>query len=124
MRMINCSRSGTDPLKFWWLTKTIGIDGWTEQARRIMDNTKYLMSELRRIGWDCWNNTYSNTVFFRRPSDEIVAKYNLANSFDERFGGNLSHVVVMQHVTQGMIDLFISDLEKCRPAGKLVSDGI
>lgn len=32
MKMINCSRSGTDPLKFWWLVKTVGIDGWTEQA--------------------------------------------------------------------------------------------
>lgn len=118
MRMISCSRSGTDPLKFWWLTKTIGVDGWKDQARRMMDNTKYLMSELRRIDWDCWNNTYSNTVFFRRPSDEIVVKYNLANSFDDRFGGNLSHVVVMQHVTREMIDLFISDLEKNESASR------
>lgn len=118
MRMISCSRSGTDPLKFWWLTKTIGVDGWKDQARRMMDNTKYLMSELRRIDWDCWNNTYSNTVFFRRPSDEIVVKYNLANSFDDRFGGNLSHVVVMQHVTREMIDLFISDLEKSESASR------
>lgn len=112
MRMISCSRSGTDPLKFWWLMKTVGIEGWTEQARKMMDNTKYLMSELQRIDWPCWNNTYSNTVFFRRPADELVTKYNLANSFDERFGGNLSHVVVMQHVTREMIDLFIADLQK------------
>jgi len=112
MRMISCSRSGTDPLKFWWLMKTIGIDGWTAQAGKIMDNTKYLMSELQRIDWPCWNNAYSNTVFFRRPADELVTKYNLANSFDERFGGNLSHVVVMQHVTREMIDNFIADLQK------------
>lgn len=112
MRMINCSRSGTDPLKFWWLIKNIGIDGWTDQARKMMDNTKYLMQELKRIDWPCWNNTYSNTVFFHRPSEELVSKYNLANSFDERFGGNLSHVVVMQHVTREMIYRFISDLQK------------
>lgn len=111
MRMISCSRSGTDPLKFWWLMKTVGTEGWTAQARKMMDNTRYLMSELQRIGWPCWNNTYSNTVFFRRPADELVAKYNLANSFDERFGGNLSHVVVMQHVTRETIDLFIADLQ-------------
>ena len=114
MRMISCSRSGTDPLKFWWLMKTIGIDGWTAQAEKMMDNTKYLVSELQRIDWPCWNNTYSNTVFFRRPSDELITKYNLANSFDERFGGNLSHVVVMQHVTREMIDLFIADLQKAK----------
>lgn len=112
MRMINCSRSGTDPLKFWWLIKKVGRKGWTRQARRIMDNTAYLMSELQRIGWPCWNNAYSNTVFFRRPADGLVAKYNLANSHDERFGGDLSHIVVMQHVTREMIDQFIADLQK------------
>ncbi len=77
-----------------------------------MDNTTYLMSELQRIGWPCWNNAYSNTVFFRRPADGLVAKYNLANSHDERFGGDLSHIVVMQHVTREMIDQFIADLQK------------
>ena len=111
MRMINCSRSGVEPLKFWWLLKTVGIKGWTEQATAIMENTAYLVSELTRIGWPCWNNKYSNTVFFKRPDDEIVSKYNLANSYDERFGGNLSHVVVMQHVKKEIIDKFIAELE-------------
>lgn len=27
MRMINCSRSGIEPLKFWWLMKTVGDEG-------------------------------------------------------------------------------------------------
>ena len=45
------------------------------------------------------------------PDDEIVSKYNLANSYDERFGGNLSHVVVMQHVKKEVIDKFIAELE-------------
>ena len=62
-------------------------------------------------GWPCWNNKYSNTVFFKRPDDEIVSKYNLANSYDERFGGDLSHVVVMQHVKKEVIDKFIAELE-------------
>lgn len=114
MRMISCSRSGTDPLKFWWLMKTVGIEGWTAQAQKIMDNTKYLMSELQRIDWPCWNNAYSNTVFFHRPDDSLVSKFNLANSNDSRFGGNLSHVVVMQHVTREMIDRFIADLQSSR----------
>ena len=34
MRMINCSRSGIEPLKFWWLIQTVGDKGWTEQADR------------------------------------------------------------------------------------------
>ena len=111
MRMISCSRSGVEPLKFWWLLNTVGIEGWSEQASAIMENTSYLVNELRRIGWPCWNNEYSNTVFFRRPSPELVSKYNLANSYDDRFGGPLSHIVVMQHVRKDIIDQFVKDLQ-------------
>lgn len=110
MRMINCSRSGIEPLKFWWLMKTVGDEGWTEQAARIFENTRYLKSELKRIGWPCWNNEYSNTVIFRRPSAKVVRKYNLACGEDAAFGGKLSHVVVMQHVTKDSIDRLIADL--------------
>lgn len=110
MRMINCSRSGIEPLKFWWLMKTVGDEGWTEQAARIFENTRYLKSELKRIGWPYWNNEYSNTVIFHRPSAKVVRKYNLACGEDAAFGGKLSHVVVMQHVTKDSIDRLIADL--------------
>lgn len=110
MRMINCSRSGIEPLKFWWLMKTVGDEGWTEQAARIFENTRYLKSELKRIGWPYWNIEYSNTVIFRRPSAKVVRKYNLACGEDAAFGGKLSHVVVMQHVTKDSIDRLIADL--------------
>ena len=115
MRMINCSRSGIEPLKFWWLIKTVGDKGWTEQARMIMENTAYLKKELRRIGWPCWNNDHSNTVLFRRPSEAVVRKYNLACGEDEAFGGPVSHVVVMQHVTRQSIDHLIADLQEELP---------
>ena len=111
MRMISCSRSGIEPLKFWWLIQKIGESGWTDQATRMLECTDYLKQQLTAIGWSCWSNDYSNTVFFRRPSDEIVAHYNLANSEDSRFGGKLSHVVVMQHVGCEAIDGFISALK-------------
>lgn len=110
MRMINCSRSGIELLKFWWLMKTVGDEGWTEQAARIFENTRYLKSELKRIGWPYWNNEYSNTVIFRRPFAKVVRKYNLACGEDAAFGGKLSHVVVMQHVTKDSIDRLIADL--------------
>ena len=112
MRMINCSRSGVEPLKFWWLIQTVGDKGWTEQAEGMLKMTEYLKSQLEKIGWPHWNNEYSNTVFFRRPSPEIVRKYDLACGESEDFGGKLSHVVVMQHVRKNTIDSLISDLKK------------
>ena len=62
------------------------------------------------------SGTDSNTVFFRRPSPEIIRKYTLAQGYDERFGGELAHVVVMQHVSQEKIDMFIADLDNSRTA--------
>ena len=111
MKMINCSRDAVQPLKFWWLIQKVGYDKWSEQANGMMDCTAYLQQELTRIGWSCWRNEYSNTVFFKRPSKEICSKYNLALGYDEHFGGELAHIVVMQHVTKAKIDGFIKELQ-------------
>ena len=111
MKMINCSRDAVQPLKFWWLIQKVGYDGWSEQANGMMECTKYLQSELEKIGWPCWRNKFSNTVFFKRPSPEIYHKYNLALGYDEHFGGELAHIVVMQHVTKVKIDGFIKELQ-------------
>ena len=111
MKMINCSRDAVQPLKFWWLIQTVGYDKWSQQANAMMECTAYLQQELTRIGWPCWQNEFSNTVFFKRPSAELCSKYNLALGYDERFGGELAHVVVMQHVTKEKIDGFIQALE-------------
>ena len=112
MKMINCSRDAVQPLKFWWLIQKVGYDEWSKQANGMMECTQYLQQELTRIGWPCWRNEYSNTVFFKRPTKEICSKYNLALGYDERFGGELAHVVVMQHVTKEKIDGFIKDLKE------------
>lgn len=111
MRMINCSRDALQPLKFWWLIQTVGYDGWAKQARQMSECTAYLKQQLDAIHWPCWVNQYSNTVFFRRPLPEIVRKYTLAQGYDDRFGGELAHVVVMQHVTKEKIDQFIKELK-------------
>ena len=112
MKMINCSRDAVQPLKFWWLIQTVGFDNWVKQANQMMECTAYLKQQLDKIGWPCWVNEYSNTVFFKRPAPEIVQKFLLAQGYDEHFGGELAHVVVMQHVTKEKIDGFIREMEK------------
>ncbi|MCQ2311156.1 MAG: aminotransferase class V-fold PLP-dependent enzyme [Paludibacteraceae bacterium] len=112
MKMISCSRDAVQALKFWWLIKHVGADQWKEQATAMLECTQYMKSEMDKIGWPCWANEYSNTVFFRRPSQAVVDKYSLASGYNELFGGDLAHVVVMQHVTHEAIDRFIEDLKK------------
>ncbi|MCQ2166809.1 MAG: aminotransferase class V-fold PLP-dependent enzyme [Bacteroidales bacterium] len=112
MKMISCSRSAITPLKFWWLIQKAGYETWKQEAGQMLENTAYLKAEMDRIGWPCWVNEYSNTIFFRRPSKDTVKKYYLACNNDDRFGGELAHIVVMQHVTKECIDELIAVLEK------------
>ena len=111
MKMINCSRDAIQPLKFWWLIQKVGYDQWAQQSNQMLECAAYLKQQLEKIGWPCWCNEYSNTVFFRRPSPEICREYTLALGNDERFGGELAHVVVMQQVTKEKIDAFIKKLQ-------------
>ena len=39
-----------------------------------------------------------------------MSKYGLAPDSDERLGGPLSHIVVMQHVTRERLQVFLDDL--------------
>ena len=87
MRMINCSRDAVQPLKFWWIIQKVGAARWTQQAAQMLECTAYLKQELDKIGWPAWVNKCSNTVFFRRPPADIVRTYNLAQGYDENFGG-------------------------------------
>ena len=112
MRMINCSRSSLNSLKFWWLIHKVGYEQWCGQAETMLANAAYLKGRLDEISYPCWLNELSNTVFFRRPNEWLVKKYSLANNFDVRLGGDLSHIVVMQHVTKEGIDRFVEDLKK------------
>ena len=110
MPMINCSRSAIAPLKFWWIIHRVGADGFTEQANGMIERAAWLKDELDKLGWEAWLEPMSNTVYFKRPSEEITSKYMLAPDYDERLGGDLSHIVVMQHVTKEKLQEFINDL--------------
>ncbi|MCQ2348170.1 MAG: aminotransferase class V-fold PLP-dependent enzyme [Paludibacteraceae bacterium] len=111
MKMISCSRDAVQALKFWWLIKHIGTEKWSEQATAMLECTQYMKAEMDKIGWPCWCNEYSNTIFFRRPSQAIINKYSLACGHNDLFGGDLAHVVVMQHVDHAAIDRFVADLK-------------
>ena len=109
MPMINCSRSAIAPLKFWWIIRHTSLEEFGEQASGMLERAAWLKAELDRMGWPAWLEPMSNTVYFKRPFQTIVEKYALASDSDERLGGDLSHIVVMQHVTKDRLQLFLDD---------------
>lgn len=110
MPMINCSRSALAPLKFWWIIQNTGIEGFTEQANGMLERAQWLKGELDKIGWQAWQEPMSNTIYFKRPPEAIMKKYDLAPDYDDRLGGDLAHIIVMQHVTKERMQNFLNDL--------------
>ena len=110
MPLISCSRSAVAPLKFYWILRHMGYDAFEKAAAAMLENTEYLQKKFDEIGYPAWHMPYSNTVFFKRPPEWIRQKYSLANGYIQEYGGELSHIVVMQHVKKNIIDDFISDL--------------
>ncbi len=115
MPLISCSRNGVTPLKFYWILKNIGADGLKQQAQTILENTDYLQQKFDELRYPAWHMPYSNTVFFKRPAEWIRKKYMLAEGNLPEYGGELCHIVVMQHVKKSIIDEFISDLSASQP---------
>lgn len=112
MPMINCSRSAMIPLKLWWILQHTSREDFEEQTALMLENAAYLKERLDKIGWDAWLEPMSNTVYFKSPSPEFAEKFDLAPDRDDRLGGALSHIVVMQHVSKNLIDTLVEELKE------------
>lgn len=116
---IPCSRSTLNTLLFWWILETKPSSAWQQDAKQILANANYLYEQLIKKGIPAWLNPYSNTVYFRAPSEEIRRRWRLAQmQCKER--GDLAHIVVMQHVTKSVIDSFLQSDLKPADSSKLV----
>ena len=111
MPMISCSRSAMTPLKLWWILQHTTVEDFKAQSAGMLENAAWLKEQFDQIGWEAWLEPMSNTVYFRRPAKEVVRKYDLAPDYDERLGGELSHIVVMQHVTKERLKVFLEELK-------------
>ena len=78
----------------------------------MMETTAWLCEQLKAMNYPYFAGEASNTVYMKRPSAAICAKYGLATDYDERLGGELAHVIVMQHVNKKLLQQFLDDLKK------------
>ena len=109
---ITCSRSALGALKFWWQMTRNGEKEYARQATYILDLAKYQKDQFDKMNYPAWLNPMSNTVFYKRPSDWIMKKWDLAPDHDKRLGGDLAHDILMQHESKKTVNEFIADLKK------------
>jgi len=112
---ISCSRSGVAPLKFWWKIRSTSVEGFKEKAEGMLQGADHLVKRLGEKGVRAWKNPVSNTVFFERPDQAILAKYDLAPDESPTFG-KLAHFIVMPHVGRTLIDAFVDDMSAWKAA--------
>lgn len=71
-----------------------------EQSLPLAD---YCFEQLLDIGVDAQCYPHAITIYFKKPSDDIVNKYCLVTE------NNISHVIILNHVRKQIIDDFIND---------------
>ena len=98
MPTISCSRSGFDVLKLYWRIMTTGPAGFRAEANHVLAMTAKLLAALAARGVEAHANPWSNTVYFRRPREEVVHRCCMACS------GEFSHVVVMQYFDEELVE--------------------
>lgn len=108
---IPCSRSALNTLIFWWIISTTPKKEFIKEATQIIDNATYFYQELSKRHYPVWLNPYSNTLFFKAPSQELCKRWTLALYTCPKLG-LLAHAIVMQHVDREMIDEFLGDLDQ------------
>jgi len=114
---ITCSRDAVKPAEFHFFSTPEALARQAEDTRRILANTTYLLGQMRSRFphlHPVRENEMSNTIYFRRPSDEIVERYSLATMTLRRDGRPEphAHVVVMPHASRAILNRFLNDLDR------------
>lgn len=102
------SRDAFTPLVFWYRIHTIGLRGFKKQVLYSMGLADFLVRELNKIGWPDVRQSFI-TVAFRRPSDRLINKWELAAK------GDMAHVICLPHERKPQLLRFVEDLKKDKP---------
>ncbi len=100
------SRSGLAPIFLWYAIQEKGLDGFRSEARECVANAEYLYRKLQDMNYPSWLNGFSNTVYFKKPSENLASEWQLAKQ------GDFAHVVTMQHATRERLDAFVEELKR------------
>lgn len=99
------SRNAFTPLILWHAIRRWGKEGMKQRVQRSLDNARYAVEQLRKIGVEAWRNPHAITVVFPRPPEPMLKKWQIA-VHDE-----IAHMIVMPHITRGQIDELVADFK-------------
>jgi len=97
------SRNGHAPLFINHSINKKGMDGFREDIYQCLYRAQWFTNLMKSKGINAWINNYSITVIFPRPSDKLIKKWALATE------NEISHVIVMPHVTKNLLYEFLDE---------------
>ncbi|HNP17493.1 MAG TPA: pyridoxal-dependent decarboxylase [Fulvivirga sp.] len=105
------SRSGANAIAVWMIMRTYGSDGWKSKIRQLLNKTSRVCDSLRDRGIAFFRNPDMNIITIRAAHipKKLAEKYLLVP--DSHDNPKWYKIVVMDHVTQGLIDKFLLDLD-------------
>jgi glutamate/tyrosine decarboxylase-like PLP-dependent enzyme len=113
------SRSGANAVLAWMILRLYGSKGWEVKMENLIDRTTYLADSLDEMGVKYFRNPYMNILVIETKyiSDRLAKKFQLvADSYEKK--SKWWKIVVMEHVTMGVLDTFLNELRAERSLNK------
>ncbi|WP_424964256.1 pyridoxal phosphate-dependent decarboxylase family protein [Ekhidna sp.] len=105
------SRSGANAIAVWMIMRTYGSEGWKMKIRKLLEKTERLCDNLKERGVEFYRHPHMNIVTIKaKYIDPKVADDFLLVPDTHDDNPNWYKVVVMDHVTQGLLDRFLLEL--------------
>lgn len=107
------SRSGANAIAVWMILRTYGSEGWKMKIRKLLEKTERLCASLKERGVEYYRHPHMNIVTIKATYvNQKVAKDFLLVPDTHDTNPNWYKIVVMDHVTQGLLDRFLISLSK------------
>ena len=107
------SRSGANAIAVWMILHNYGSEGWKAKIQSLVDRTTDVCCQLHDLGIRYYRNPHINIIAINAKDipAAIAEKYFLvSDSYEQK--PSWWKIVVMPHITRGIIDSFINDLKK------------
>ena len=115
------SRNALSCAVLWTYISSHSYEEQVQKVIRCLDLANYVYMKLKKLEhdiqkdlWVTHSVEYSLSVYFRKPTDDIVFKYSLSdeNLVVNKHKRKYSHIYLMEHVTYAKIDELIKDLHQ------------
>ncbi len=107
------SRNAISPVFLWYQLKKLGFKGFQNMINECFDVSDFTIKMFKAYGMEAWRHNHSVTVVFKRPSHNLIKKWQLAVK------GETAHIITMPHVTKKKVVQFVKEVAEDREIQRL-----